>query len=512
MTISLTRPGIKVLLVDDEAFVAKAMTRILENEKDIELFHCQDERMAIHMLNKILPTVILQDLVMPHIDGLKLVTLYRINKNAKEIPLIVLSANEDPVVKANAFALGANDYMVKLPDKLEVIARIRYHSKAYIRMLQRNEAYKRMRLETEKREREASEKRAQKLRAEMYNREMKIQKKFIDSFAASIATAIDEKSPYTGGHVKRVVDLTINIAESINKTNDGFFKKIFLSEEEIEELKLAAWMHDVGKITIPDHIIDKSSRLETIFDRIEAIKIRFQLIAKNYQINYLEKYIKTLKKNIDLKSLENQNSEIDNLKIEFEKQIKEISEEFQFIKMANDPGNFINEENIDKINKIAKKTFIINGLEETYLTEDEIKNLSISSGSLNNEERKIIENHAHMTIKILKNLPFPENLANVARYAGAHHEKLDGSGYPHGLSSDEIVLQQRIIAIADIFEALTARDRPYKEPMKISKAISIMKSMKNNGFIDKDIFDLFCNNKIYLQYANKELSPEQLDC
>lgn len=325
------------------------------------------------------------------------------------------------------------------------------------------------------------------------------------SFIKSIATAIDEKSPYTGGHITRVVDLTMMIAEGINNTDHGPFKDVLFNEDELEELRLAAWMHDVGKITTPENVIDKSTRLQAIFDRIHLVETRFQMIANSIENKYLQRKIELL-----------QNGIIDESKIEIMGQelaykIRDLDEELKFIKACNNPGEFMGDEKIDRIKKIAKKNYVSPDGEYPYLTEDEVENLCIRKGSLTDKERNIIENHAGMTLKILNELPFPAKLANVPEFASSHHEKLDGSGYPRGLSEKELSLQSRIMAIADVFEALTAKDRPYKEPMKLSKAVKIMEFMKQDKLIDGDIYDLFLESRFIYEYAKKQMAPEQID-
>jgi len=325
------------------------------------------------------------------------------------------------------------------------------------------------------------------------------------SFIKSIATAIDEKSTYTGGHITRVVDLTMMIAEGINKTDHGPFKDFLFNEDELEELRLAAWMHDVGKITTPENVIDKSTRLQAIFDRTHLIETRFQMITKSFENEYLQRKIELL-----------QNGIIDESKIkimdqELAHKIRDLGEELKFIKACNNPGEFMSDEKIDRIKKIAKKNYVSPDGEHTYLTEDEVENLCIRKGSLTDKERNIIENHAGITLKILNELPFPAKLANVPEFASSHHEKLDGSGYPRGLSEKELSLQSRIMAIADVFEALTSKDRPYKEPMKLSKAVKIMEFMKQDKHIDGDIYDLFLKSRLLYEYAKKQMAPEQID-
>lgn len=325
------------------------------------------------------------------------------------------------------------------------------------------------------------------------------------AFIKSIATAIDEKSPYTGGHINRVVGLTMDIAHEINATDQGVFKDVFFTEDELEELRLASWMHDVGKITTPEYVVDKSTKLETIFDRTELIETRYQTIEQSFENEYLKRKL------ILLKNGNTDPSQTIKLDREFDEKIKLLSQELQFILSCNHPGEFMSDDKINRIKEISKKKYVLNDGEYPYLTKDELKNLCIRKGSLTGKERKIIENHALMTLKILSELPFPARLVHVPEYASGHHEKLDGSGYPRGLTEKELPLQSRIMAIADIFEALTAKDRPYKKPMKLSQAMKILEYMKKDNHIDTDILDLFFSKRIYYNYAKKEMHPEQID-
>jgi HD-GYP domain-containing protein (c-di-GMP phosphodiesterase class II) len=171
----------------------------------------------------------------------------------------------------------------------------------------------------------------------------------------------------------------------------------------------------------------------------------------------------------------------------------------------------MSDENVERIKNIGRKTYMLDEEEHPFLTKNEIHNLCIRKGTLTPDERKQIENHAEMTFDIISQLPFPENLAHVPEYAASHHEKLDGSGYPKGLDSDTLPLQSRIIAIADIFEALTAKDRPYKMPMALSQSLKILEFMKKDNHIDSDILELFIKNRRFLEYAEKEMNPDQID-
>jgi HD-GYP domain-containing protein (c-di-GMP phosphodiesterase class II) len=329
--------------------------------------------------------------------------------------------------------------------------------------------------------------------------------KLLDSFIQGIATAIDEKSPYTGGHIRRVTELTMMIANKINETTEGKFAKVNFSEDELEELRIATWLHDVGKITTPEYVADKATKLETIFDRINLIDTRFNLIIAEAENEFLKKKLELLEnENYDKKKLKD-------LEEKFNEEIKGLQQEKSFIEKCNTPGEFMSDDKLKLLDIIGKKTFQNNSQKNQYISDEELKNLQIRKGTLTDEERKIIENHVVMSIKILEKLPFPKKLAHVPEYAGGHHEMMDGSGYPKGLTGDQLPLQARIMAIADIFEALTAKDRPYKKPMKLSQTLKILGSLRQENKIDPDIYDLFINSNLYKEYAKKELNKEQID-
>lgn len=322
------------------------------------------------------------------------------------------------------------------------------------------------------------------------------------AFIKSIANAIEEKSPYTGGHINRVVDITMMIAEEMNQLNEGPFRDIHFSEDELEELKLAAWLHDIGKIITPEYVVDKSSKLETIFDRVELVRQRFELIASRLETQYLRRMIEA---GGDGTAKEKK------LRAEMTAALEKLAEERDFVLSCNEPGEFMSDERIERLQKIAAQTFDNGGDIQPYLTENEVENLCIRKGTLTGKERGIIENHARMTGKMLRELPFPKKLSRVPDIASGHHEKLDGSGYPLGLKGDEVSLEARIMAVADIFEALTAKDRPYKKPMPLSQAVKILGFMKKDMHIDPDVHDLFLSSGLFRKYAERELNPEQFD-
>lgn len=330
------------------------------------------------------------------------------------------------------------------------------------------------------------------------NRLIRDLENLFDSFIRTIATAIDEKSPYTGGHVRRVVDLTMTIAEKINASQAGAYENIQFNEKQLNELRIAAWLHDVGKITTPEYVIDKSTKLETIFDRMEMIKTRFEVIKRDREIELLKQSSKE-KKPPSSKSEDNDDGP------------SIFNEELKFLSSANSGGCFMTDDVIRKIKEIACRKWRLNSELQPLLNENEVNNLSIRTGTLNDDEREVINNHVLVTYKMLSQLPFPKNISNVPKYAAAHHEKLNGSGYPLGLAGDRIPLQSRILALADIFEALTAKDRPYKKGHTLTEALKILNDMVKDNHIDGELFDLFMREKIYLEYARKELSLHQHD-
>ena len=331
-------------------------------------------------------------------------------------------------------------------------------------------------------------------------------KDLFDGFIQTIADAIDEKSHYTFGHINRVVTITMMIAKEINKREEGTFKNIKFTKDELEELSLAAWLHDIGKITTPEYVVDKATKLETIFDRIHMIEARFNYIAKCIENRYLKTKIGFFA------SGSVSDNEIKFLDDTMKTELTTLKNDFEFVKTCNKSGEFMPDDKIERIKSIAENTYFdINGEIRPYLTDDEVKNLTIRKGTLLDEERKIIENHATVTYNFLSKLPFPRKLARVPEFASSHHEKMDGSGYPKGLTKEELPIQSRIMAIADIFEALTAKDRPYRSAMKLSQAVKILGFMKKDGHIDEDVLELFLDSGIYKEYALKELDPEQID-
>lgn len=323
----------------------------------------------------------------------------------------------------------------------------------------------------------------------------------LKSFVKAIAYAIDEKSPYTAGHISRVVQLTENICKAINESNREQFVDISFSEEELEEIRLAAWMHDIGKIATPQFIVDKATKLETVVDRIELIRLRLEI----------------LKRDIENDRIRREGPETDADTVTATEVIHpEIRSEVlgsidDFLLEINRGREFLHDDAISRVREIAELSVNVQGDTIPLLNEDEVECCIIKKGTLTEQERSIINRHVIITIEMLRKLPFPKKWQRVPEYAGSHHEKLNGSGYPRGLDGSDIPLPARIIAVADIFEALTASDRPYKNGLKLSKSVQIIDQMVNDNHLDRDICDLLMEEGVATAYARMNMPLKHLD-
>jgi len=372
------------------------------------------------------------------------------------------------------------------------------------------------------------------------------QEALLDAIIKVIAEAIDTKSPYTGKHCARVPEIAKDLLDEANRsTLDAFRTFSLTSKDELREFQIGAWLHDCGKVTTPEYVVDKSTKLETIYNRIHEIRMRFEVLWRDAYIEYLQD-------KISLEVLEERQNR--------------LREDFAFIASANVGGEFMEASKQARIKEIAqiewqrhfddtlglgpmetlrytdKKKEVLPVTEkllsdkthhiipredfdyDAYASEGfklevpehlynygEIYNLCIDKGTLSPEERYKINEHVIMSIKMLEKIPFPSQLTKIPEYAGTHHETLIGTGYPKKLTKDELSIPARIMAIADIFEALTASDRPYKKPKTLSESIKIMSFMVKDKHIDEDLFKLFLTSGIYKTYAQKHLEPEQID-
>ncbi|MBL0124702.1 MAG: GAF domain-containing protein [Betaproteobacteria bacterium] len=325
-----------------------------------------------------------------------------------------------------------------------------------------------------------------------------------ESLIELINTAIDEKSPYTGGHCKRVPTLTMMLAEAAAAVQEGPLAGFRMTDKDRYELKIAGLLHDCGKITTPVHVVDKATKLETIFDRVHMVSQRFDILQRDAEITMLK---------AKLSAAESGDQEAARQAEEtFYARSQQLDEDRAFLERANVGSERMSPEDQARVNRIACYPLEgSSGETVTFLTDDERDNLNIPYGTLNTTERKIINHHIDATITMLEALPWPKHLKNVPEYAGGHHERMDGKGYPKGLSRAQMSIQARTMGIADIFEALTAKDRPYKPGKTLSESLQILGKLKQNGHIDPDLFDVFVRQRVYLKYAEQFLDPVQVD-
>jgi HD-GYP domain-containing protein (c-di-GMP phosphodiesterase class II) len=314
-----------------------------------------------------------------------------------------------------------------------------------------------------------------------------------ESFISLINMAIDEKSPYTGGHCQRVPTLTMMLAEAVNEISEGPLASFHMSDKDRYELKIAGLLHDCGKVTTPVHVVDKATKLQTLYDRIHLLDTRFEVLKRDAEIEMLK-------------------DGSPEARARYRDRVRQLEEDRAFLRACNVGGEAMRESDIEQVRRIAQYRWTdVAGHEANFLTEDEVKNLTIRAGTLTQEERQVINHHIVATIRMLEALPWPKHLLNVPEYAGGHHERMDGKGYPKGLTREQMSVQARIMGIADIFEALTAKDRPYKKGKTLSESLEILGRFRLNGHIDPDLFDVFVRKKVYRRYAEMFLDKEQID-
>jgi HD-GYP domain-containing protein (c-di-GMP phosphodiesterase class II) len=339
-----------------------------------------------------------------------------------------------------------------------------------------------------------------------------------ESFIQLINTAIDDKSAYTGGHCERVPELTMMLADAVTRTTQGPLKDFVMTEKDRYELKIAGLLHDCGKITTPVHVVDKPTKLHTLFDRIELLDTRFEVLKRDAEIEMLKKLGSMPQGHshetteLKLLFLSEGSRSVAEIRVEYESRIRQLDDDRDFLRLCNIGVEKMADADAQRIRQIARYQWCdATGKLIDFLSENELENLSIRSGTLTTAEREIINRHIDVTIKMLESLPWPKHLKNVPEYAAGHHERMDGHGYPRGLTREQMPLQARMMGIADIFEALTAKDRPYKAGKTLSESLTLLGKFKLNGHIDPDLFDVFIKEKIYLDYARLFLAPEQID-
>jgi hypothetical protein len=291
------------------------------------------------------------------------------------------------------------------------------------------------------------------------------------------------------------------LAERAAATHEGPLADFQLSEAGRYELKIAAMLHDCGKVTTPVHVMDKATKLETLFDRIQLVDARFEILRRDAQIERLQALLAA-----------DNDSDRGKAESHYQARLQLLADDQDLLRRSNTGGEFMDPAQQTRISAIAQQTWIdASGQSQPLLNADEEGCLRIARGTLSDAERRVINHHIDATIHMLEGLPWPRHLRKVPALAGGHHECPDGSGYPRGLSGEQFSVEARIMAIADIFEALTAADRPYKPGKKLSESLGIMAHMKRDGHIDPDLFDIFVRERVYLDYAHRYLDPAQID-
>jgi HD-GYP domain-containing protein (c-di-GMP phosphodiesterase class II) len=325
------------------------------------------------------------------------------------------------------------------------------------------------------------------------------------SFIRLINTAIDDKSPYTGGHCQRVPTLTMALAHAVNATSSGPLADFHLSEHELYALHIAGLLHDCGKVTTPVHVVDKATKLQTLFDRIALLDTRFEVLKRDAQIAALQARIELPPEAGDAARQA--------IEAQLQQRWQQLDADRDFLRQVNRGAESMKPQDLARVLSIAQTLQWTgpDGQSQPFLTADELENLSIKAGTLTGPERQVINRHIDLTIHMLEQLPWPKHLQRVTEYAGGHHERMDGKGYPKGLTREQMSWPARMMGIADIFEALTASDRPYKQGMRLSQAMGILYKFKCKGHIDPDLFDVFVEQKVYQAYAQQFLKPEQID-
>ncbi len=316
-------------------------------------------------------------------------------------------------------------------------------------------------------------------------------KTLFDSFVKAAVTAIESRDPTTSGHSERVADLTVGFARAVNRAESGHYREVRFSRDDLTQIQYAALLHDFGKVGVREHILVKAKKLYE--HEREIILQRFQLIKRGYKIETLESKVRYLSE----ASREQVAAELSSLDGNLISKLEELDGIIKFILQANEP-TVLDQGGFERIAELSG----LNYRDETghtlpYLTHDEASCLQIRRGSLTEVERLEINSHVVHTYNFLVRIPWSRTLRDVPDIAGAHHEKLDGSGYPNKLKGDQIPIPARMMAISDIYDALTASDRPYKKAMPPEKALDILSSEVKRGQLDTDLFEVFVGSRVW---------------
>lgn len=386
---------------------------------------------------------------------------------------------------------------------------------------------------------------------------MDAQKKLLEAIIRLMADAIDAKSPYTGGHCERVPQLATMMVDRMTADTQGPYQSFSLSEEERYEFHLGAWLHDCGKVTSPEYIVDKATKLEVIYNRIHEVRTRFEVLWRDADIAHLQRLAA--------------GSDAAGSQATLEQQHQQLQSDFAFVAQCNVGSEFMAEESLARLTAISTKTWQRNfdnrlglapeeasrfprdrpqdallpvtefllanrpehivpwgerkpavekgdprnihgfdmKLPATQQNMGELYNLSINRGTLTAEDRFKINDHIVQTYTMLKGLPWPAQLARVPEIAATHHEKLDGQGYPRKLPAERLTVLDRVMSIVDVFEALTAADRPYKAPKTLDESFRIMAQMCSKQHLDTELFRYFLHSGLWRTFADGFMKPEQ---
>lgn len=377
-------------------------------------------------------------------------------------------------------------------------------------------------------------------------------KALLESFIQLVAGAIDAKSPYTGGHCQRVPELARLLAQAACDATEGPFAGFTMTPDEWEALHIAAWLHDCGKVTTPEFVVDKATKLETLYNRVHEIRTRFEVLKRDVLIERLQARLGA--------------DGAAHAQAEAQPALAGLDADFAFVARCNQGGEYLSPEDQARLRQIGARTWrrtlddslglsadearrlqrprpalpalerllsdrpehLIPRPAEDRLPRDnrwgirlpqpehlyhrgELHNLLVSRGTLSDEERYKINEHIVQTLKMLSELPFPRHLRQVPEIAAGHHERMDGRGYPRGLTGEQMSVQARMMAIADVFEALTADDRPYKPGKPLSEALTILQRMAAEGHLDPELHALFLRSGACLAYARRFMPAAQID-
>ncbi len=316
-----------------------------------------------------------------------------------------------------------------------------------------------------------------------------------DGFVHAAVTAIEQRDPSTSGHSQRVCAMTVALAQAMDRQTTGPYTNLRLSREQLKELRYAALLHDFGKVGVREDVLVKAKKLQPL--HFLRVMDRFDYIRRDIEARTAQQKVEIL---LTL-SAKAAGPRIRALDEEAGRQLAKLDEYAEFVSRANEP-TVLPASDFGLLHEIASRTFCDgSGRHRTYLTDEEVRFLSIARGSLDGEERRQIESHVTHTFNFLLQIPWTSQLREIPRIARAHHEKLNGTGYPGGLSSSEIPVQAKMMTVCDIYDALVASDRPYKRAIPHERALDILAHSVRDGEIDGEMFRVFLESKVHLLVA-----------